>query len=217
MTREINWFATQAGQALVAQAMQQAEPILWPLCGHNALLLQPVLPLLHAPALQCAPITRLWRSGNRFAGDVITDDRGLALSSDCIALVYAAFVLETSEHPLCLLQEFERLLVSEGHLALLTLNPHSLHRLTGAWRRLALKSRLQWSQCLQESGFEVIRHEALGPLWASADTASATSGFSRPHGLRSVNFTLARKRKSALTPIRKTAKAVALARESTQA
>jgi hypothetical protein len=217
MTREINWFATQAAHTLVAQAMQQAGPLVWPLCGHNALLLQPAMPLLPPPPLQCAPITRLWRSGNRFTGDIITDDRDLPLSSDCIALVYAAFVLETSEHQLCLLQEFERLLVSEGHLAVLTLNPHSLHRLSGVWRRLALKSRLQWAQCLQEAGFEVIRHEALGPLWASADTASMTAGFSRPRALRSVNFTLARKRKSALTPIRKTANAVALARESTHA
>jgi len=216
MTREIDWFATQAAHNLVAQSMRQAGPLVWPLCGHNALLLQPGAQS-PAPPLQCAPITRLWRTGGRFAGDVIADDRDLPLSSDCIALVYAAFVLETSADPMCLLQEFERLLVSEGHLALLTLNPFSLQRLSGAWRRLALKSRLQWSQCLQESGFEVIRHEAIGPLWASADKAPATAGFPRPHGLRSVNFTLARKRKSALTPLRKTAGAVALARESTQA
>ena len=205
MTREINWFATQAGQSLLAQAMQQAAPLVWPLCGHNALLLQPGAHSPAPPPLQCAPITHLWRSGD------------LPLAIHCIALVYAAFVLDTSENPMCLLQEFERLLVSEGHLALLTLNPNSLQRLSGAWRHLALKSRLQWSQCLQESGFEVIRHETLGPLWASADKASVMAGFSRPQGLRSVNFTLARKRKSALTPIRKTAKAVALARESTQA
>lgn len=217
MTREINWFATQAGQSLLAQAMQQAAPLVWPLCGHNALLLQPGAHSPAPPPLQCAPITHLWRSGDLLSGDFIADDRELPLASDCIALVYAAFVLETSENPMCLLQEFERLLVSEGHLALLTLNPNSLQRLSGAWRHLALKSRLQWSQCLQESGFEVIRHETLGPLWASADKASVMAGFSRPHGLRSVNFTLARKRKSALTPIRKTAKAVALARESTQA
>jgi SAM-dependent methyltransferase len=216
MTREINWFATQAGQSLLVQAMQQAAPLVWPLCGHNALLLQPGARSPAPPPLQCTPITRLWRCGDLLSGDFIADDRELPLASDCIALVYSAFVLETSANPMCLLQEFERLLVSEGHLALLTLNPNSLQRLSGAWRHLALKSRQQWSQCLQESGFEVIRHEALGPLWASADKASVMAGFSRPHGLRSVNFTLARKRKSALTPIRKTAKAVALARESTQ-
>ncbi len=100
---------------MVAQAMQQAEPLLWPLCGHNALLLQPVMPLLpRAGTAVRADNPAMAQSGNRFAGDVITDDRDLPLSSDCIALVYAAFVLETSEHPLCLLQEFERLLVSEG-------------------------------------------------------------------------------------------------------
>lgn len=217
MTREINWFATPAGQSLVAQAMRQAEPFLWPLCGHNALLLQPTAEPAEPPRLQCVPITRLYRRGNLFAGDFIAGDRLMPLSSDCISLVYAAFVLESAESPERLIAEFERLLVSEGHVALLTLNPYGIHRLSGDWRGFALRSRRQWSACLQQAGLEVVRHESVGPLWAGPQMKTSETFFPRPQALRSVNFLLAKKRKAALTPIRKTANAVALARESTHA
>ena len=217
MTREINWFATPAGQSLLAGAMLQAEPIIWPLCGHNALLLQPAAVDRPPPPMQCVPLTRLWRSGKRFSGDVLADGQNLPIASDCMALVYAAFILESAESPMGLLHEMERLLVSEGHLALLTLNPYSLNRLSGSWRHMALKSRVQWSRCLLDAGLEVVRHEMLGPLWARTGNAPNGSGSSRPSSLRSVNFLLARKRKAALTPIRKNTKAVALAREITQA
>jgi hypothetical protein len=217
MTREINWFATQAGQSLLAQAMKQAEPILWPLCGHNALLLQPDERAGAVPRLQCAPVTRLYRRGSLLAGDFIADDRFMPLSSDCISLVYAAFVLESSASPERLIAESERLLVSEGHLGLLALNPFGIHRLSGDWRGLSLRTRQQWSDCLQQAGFEVIRHESLGPLWAGPQIKTSSPFFPRPRALRSVNFLLAKKRKAALTPIRKTANTVALARESTHA
>jgi hypothetical protein len=52
-----------------------------------------------------------------------------------------------------------------------------------------------------EAGLELIRHESLGKA--------------RPRALCSVNFMLLRKRKAALTPLRKNATAVALAREQT--
>lgn len=217
MTREINWFATQAGQSLVAQAMLQAEPFLWPLCGHNALVVKPDSRPVAPPRLQCAPITRLHRHGSLLAGDFIADDRFMPVSSDCMSLLYAAFILESAESPERLLAEFERLLVSEGHLGLLTLNPFSIHRLSGDWRGMALRSRQQWSDCLQRAGLEVIRHESLGPLWAGPQIKASAAFFPRPQALRSVNFLLAKKRKAALTPIRKTANAVALARESTHA
>lgn len=217
MTRVINWFATPAGQSLVAQAMRQAEPFLWPLCGHNALLLQPSEEPAEPPRLQCVPITRLYRRGSLLAGDFITGDRYMPLSSDCISLVYAAFVLETAESPERLVAEFERLLVSEGHVALLALNPYGVHRLSGDWRGFALRSRKRWSECLQQAGLDVVRHEVLGPMWAGPQIKTSATFFPRPPGLRSVNFLLAKKRKAALTPIRKTANAVALARESTNA
>ncbi len=216
MTGEINWFASEAGQALVAQSIQQARPWVWPLCGHNALLLQPNVHANIQPAIQCAPVLNISRHDDLLVGDFVAHDKNLPLASDCMALVYAAFVLETSATPALLLAEFERLLVSEGHLALLTLNPYSPFRCSGRWKHFVLNSHTFWAQYLQHAGLELVHHQALGPLWASA-TINQTRAFSyRPSALRSVNFILAKKRKATVTPIRKASHAVALARESLQ-
>jgi hypothetical protein len=216
MMGEINWFATETGKALVADSIRQAKPWVWPLCGHNALLLTPDRQNSIAADLQCAPLIQLRHVNSLFRGDFIADDQNIPLVSDCMSLVYAAFVLETSKIPAALIAECERLLVSEGYLALLTLNPYNFSRLSGRWRRLYLKTSTQWFQHLQCAGLEVIRHESVGPLWARSSKNRSGSFSYRPDALRSVNFILAKKRRLTLTPIRKTTNTVALARESTQ-
>ncbi len=213
MKGENSWFATAAGQSLVDQSIQQASPWVLPLCGHNALLLQPHVQTLFKPALQCGPPLHLSRHEEFLVGDFIATDKALPVASDCMALIYAAFALETSATPALLLAEFERLLVSEGHLALLTLNPYSLFRVAGRWKGLVLKPQGFWTQYLQNSGLEIVQQKALGPIWAGAASATSAQNSYRPSALCSVNFTLAKKRKLPLTPIRKTANAVALARE----
>lgn len=213
MKGENSWFATEAGQALVDQSMQQASPWVSPLCGHNALLLQPHAQMQFKPALQCGPPLHLSRHEELLIGDFIATDKTLPIASDCVALVYAAFVLETSATPALLLAEFERLLVSEGHLALFTLNPYSLYRCSARWKGLVLKPNGFWTQYLQNIGLEIVQHKALGPLWPSAERHSSARNSYRPSALCSVNFILAKKRKLPLTPLRKTANAVALARE----
>jgi hypothetical protein len=60
-----------------------------------------------------------------------------------------------------------------------------------------------WQKMLQQQGLEPVRLESIG---------AAT----RPKAMRSVNFLLARKRKAALTPLRKNQSAVALAAQSQQ-
>jgi hypothetical protein len=214
MTGEINWFASEAGQLLVAQSMQQAMPWVMPLCGHNALVLQPSKQIIVQPALQCAPVLSISRHNELFSGDFIAHDKNLPLASDCMALVYAAFVLETSVTPALLLAEFERLLLSEGHLALLTLNPYCPFRMSGRWKKFVLKSKAYWAQYLQHAGLELVQHQALGSLWPSAAKQPPSVFSCRPKPLRSVNFILAKKRKVAVTPIRKTSHAIALARET---
>lgn len=196
-----DWFATESGQDLTSAAAAKVGPWLGYLAGHNALILQPCTQGLPAPALQFHSLTRLERANSRFYGDFQADDADLPLSSDCMALVYAAFVLETSPHPAALLREFERLLLAEGHLAILALNPFSPSRLGGKWRGLELHSAAYWTHALQATGFELLRRQRLGESY-------------RPDVLCSVNFLLARKRKAALTPIRKHGNA-ALIREPT--
>ena len=198
MTGNENWFNSKAGQQLAATAMQRVAPVLWPLCGHNALVLQPCAQGLPVPALQCQPVIQLQRANERFYGDVIAVDTPLPFPNECMALVYAAFVLETSPNPNALLAECSRLLLPEAHVALLSLNPYFPFRYPGCWRHLSLQSGAFWSRSLLKHGLEPLSVKALGAELV-------------PPALRSVNFILARKRKSALTPLRKNANAVALA------
>lgn len=198
MTGENNWFETDKGQALAAKGVASCAPWLWPLCGHNALVLQACAQGLPLPELQCAPVYQLQRAHRRFYGDIIAEDTRLPLANECMALVLAAFVMETAGDPEALIAECERVLVPEGHFALLTLNPFAPARLTGIWADMRLATATAWTAKLREAGLDLIRHERLGKA--------------RPPALRSVNFLLLRKRKAALTPLRKNAAAVALAR-----
>lgn len=200
MVGENNWFATESGQRLAAEAARRTEPWLSHFAGHNALVLQPCTQGLAIPNLQCQPLFRLERANRRFYGDFHAEDFNLPMASDCLALIYAMFVLETSPQPDLLIDEFERLLLAEGHLALLALNPNSPLRLGGKWRGLGLKYATDWINCLNKAGFELLRHERIGEIY-------------RPRGLRSVNFLLARKRRTTFTTIRKQANAVSLVRE----
>ena len=198
MTGENNWFETDKGQALAARGVASCAPWLWPLCGHNALVLQPCAKGLPLPSLQCAPVYELQRANGRFYGDIIAEDARLPMGNECMALVLAAFVLETAIDPAALIAECERVLVPEGHFAVLTLNPFSPTRLSGVWSGMHLETSSGWSAMLGDAGLELLRHERLGKA--------------RPQALCSVNFMLLRKRKAALTPLRKNAAAVALAR-----
>lgn len=202
MVGENNWFTTESGQRLAAEAARRTEPWLSHFAGHNALVLQPCTQGLPIPSLQCQPLIRLERANQRFYGDFQSEDNNLPLASDCLALIYAMFVLESSPQPDQLIDEFERMLLSEGHLAILALNPYSPSRLSGKWRGLGLKSAMEWMRCLNNAGFELLRHERIGESY-------------RPGGLRSVNFLLARKRRVTFTTIRKHANVASLVREPT--
>jgi hypothetical protein len=216
MNNENNWFATDAGHALVQQAILMAEPWLRPLYGHNALILQPVLSEYLRPQLQCEPSTYLQYCENQFIGDFKTAEHSIPLVNECMALVYAQFILDTTKCKIELLQEFERILVSEGHLALFNLNAYAVYQLSGKWRNINTKNLQTWSSLLHQSGFEICRTETIGPFWPSKTNKSSDKIFKPFNVFRSVNFILARKRKSALTPLRNSAGKVALAREIVQ-
>lgn len=213
MTGENNWLATEAGHSLMVQSTLQAMPWVWPLCGHNALVLQPKMVGNIKPQLQCTPSFHLQYDQQNFTGDFISDESRLPLVNECMALVYAQFVLELSSNRLQLIAEIERILVAEGYLALLCLNPYSLCGVSGKWRNLQIEHNDYWSSLMLSAGFEICRSEIIGPYWPSKTISSSDKIIRRPGLFRSTNFILARKRKSALTPLRKNANAVALARE----
>ncbi len=202
MVGENNWFNTSKGLALQIQAISAVSPWLWPICGHNALILKAAAQSPE-PAVQCSSVLVLQRDGAQWTGDAIADDRYLPLTGECISLVLAGFVLESAVQPEVLLSECARVLRPEGYLALLCLNPFSPSRLRGDWHYLQLRSTAYWYGQLLQQGLEPVRQESIG---------SAT----RPKALRSGHFPLARKRKAARTPLRKNHTAVALASQSQQ-
>jgi SAM-dependent methyltransferase len=213
MTGENNWLATETGQSLIVQSTLQAMPWVWPLCGHNALVLQPEMAGNIKPQLQCTPSFYLQYSLQNFIGHFICAESRLPLVNECMALVYAQFVLELTSNRVQLIAEIDRILVAEGYLAMLCLNPYSLYGITGKWRKLQIERNDYWSALLLNAGFEICRSETIGPYWPRNSISSSDKIIHRPGLFRSVNFILARKRKSALTPLRKNANAVALARE----
>ena len=213
MTGENNWFATETGHTFLEQCTLHALPWVWPLCGHNALILQPDMPERVKSQLQCLPITYLQHQNQRLIGDFQSEESQIPLVNECMALVYAQFVLELTTDRLQFIAELERILVAEGHLAILCINPFSLYGLTGKWRALNIENSDYWSRILSDAGFEICRSETIGPYWPRKAHNSSDKIIIQPGIFRTANFILARKRKSALTPIRKTANAVALARE----
>jgi SAM-dependent methyltransferase len=213
MTGENNWFATEAGRAFIELSTLQAMPWVWPLCGHNALILQPEMSVRVEPQLQCAPKTYLQYRQQRFIGDFQSGVNQIPLVNECMALIYAQYVLELTTDRLHLTAEFERILVPEGYLAFLCMNPYSLYGVMGKWRNLKIENKGYWSSLLNNAGFEICRSETIGPYWPRKAVSSSDKIIKCPGSFRSANFILARKRKSALTPLRKKANAVALARE----
>jgi hypothetical protein len=213
MTGENNWLASETGRALLVQSTLQAMPWVWPLCGHNALVLQPDMTERVIPQLQCTPSTYLRYSQAYFSGDFISAESRLPLVNECMALVYAQFILELTDNRSQVIAEIERVLVAEGYVALLCLNPYGLYGVSGKWRNLHIEKKEYWSTLLLNAGFEICRTETIGPYWPSNSISSSDKIIHSPGLFRATNFILARKRKSALTPLRKSANAVALARE----
>lgn len=200
MVRAGGWFDSEAGRQLARSAMAASAPQLCHLAGHNALVLQPCA--CPPPSLPFRSLIGLQRDDARFCGDFHAEDAALPLANDCLALVFAAFVLESSPSPEALLCEFERVLLADGHLVLLALNPLCPSRLGGGWRGLALRGAGRLVRMLQAAGFELLDRGSIGEKH-------------RPAVLRSVNFLLARKRRMPLTPLRKHSHAVALNRKTT--
>lgn len=213
MTGENNWFATETGHSFLEQCTLQAMPWVWPVCGHNALILQPDMRERVESQLQCAPRTHLKYRNQRFIGDFESDECQMPLVNECMALVYAQFVLELTTDSLQLVAEIERILVPEGYLAILCLNPYSLYGVMGKWSALKIDNKEHWSGLLNNAGFEICKSVTIGPYWPRKANRSSDKIIKQPGSFRTANFILARKRKSALTPLRKTAHAVALARE----
>lgn len=207
------WLRKESSQQLLHEAQRQAIPELTRVFGHSGLYLRSVDA---APAElsgnMLASLISLYRNEQGFAGDFHCLDEAVPLASASLALVYAAFVLETSAAPRELLAEIARVLKPEGQLMLLSLNPWGPARLRWGWRRLRSQSPMALADGVREVGLEIIRERYLGPVW-SADTSFDVSRLPIQDLLartRVAHLLVARRRDPGMTPLRKPVAAFAL-------
>ncbi len=96
-------------------------------------------------------------------GDVICRPEALPFEADSIDLLIAAHFLEVSDDPHRLLREAERVLVPEGHLLIIGIDPWTLW---GGWKKLSHRRARLYSQSkvkdwLELLGFEYQRSQLL--------------------------------------------------------
>jgi SAM-dependent methyltransferase len=211
--RLADWFRNRMGRSLLAQAQRDCAPELTRVFGNTGLYLRPIADV--PPELSGNMLTRvlsLHRDSGRFSGQFECRDDELPISSGSLALVYAQFVLESSDKPRLLLEEMARCLRPEGMVLLLCLNPWSPSRARWCWKGALPMASANLERLAADAGFEVVRHKPLGPIWLQAShRVEFDAAHRRWFGwLRAARLTVLRRRESTLTPLRKTANLVKL-------
>jgi len=201
------WFDCPLARQLVQAEQRDIIPLLTSHVGVRGLYLRPSVRLpaaLSGNMLQAVICAH--RDQQRFTGDLCFADAELPVGTDALNLIYAAHVLETSTAPEALLAEFERCLMPEGVLFLISLSPLSPWRLHwhGATRHSFGLHRLR--MMVQAAGFHAERVQAVGPIWpsrrASAEaTEQASSRSVVVDRLRCGHLILARKRRPGMTAV----------------
>lgn len=199
------WFTQASTLRMLQEVQRQATPELTRVFGHTGLYLRPTAalsPLLSGNML--ASVISLSRAADGFEGDLACRDESLPISSGCLSLVYAAFVLETSAAPSALLAEVARVLKPEGVALLLTLNPWSPVRLRWGFRGVRARDPASVAADVRAAGLELQRRRCIGPVWSGAPAVDLAPR-DRDHpwaGLRMASLVVARRRDPGLTPLR---------------
>jgi SAM-dependent methyltransferase len=124
-----NWYATEAGRLLAAEIKNGLDQVLPDIFGYHAVQLgcmEPQLALLSA-----SRIKHRVRLDIHPAADVVADSAALPFKADCIDLILLMHTLDFAADPQPILREVERVLIPEGRLILVGLNPWSLYGLWG--------------------------------------------------------------------------------------
>lgn len=144
-------------------------------------------------------------------------DYQLPIATDSVDVVVLPHVLEFCRYPHEVLREVDRILVPEGHVVLLTLNPYSLW---GSWRFVAKWYRkMPWCGNFLSStrlrdwlallGFDTLQQNGYGymPPWNASRLAERCHWLEQP-GQQYLSFAggssilVAKKRQTTMTPIR---------------
>jgi hypothetical protein len=210
--RLVEWFREGKGRRLAGEAQRQTIPELTRVFGHAGLFLRPFVE--YPPELSgnmLATVLSVGRRGDALHGHWACRDDALPIGTASLSLVYSLFALDTSPTPGALLDEIARTLKPEGIAMVIGLNRMSPSRLR--WLGRPAGPGLGWVAAeAREAGLEVLRRQALGPLWIGAKGEAAGSG-RRPRLLDpfcAAQLLVLRRRETPATPIRATPPVVGL-------
>ena len=206
-------YASGPLQALLQRELAMLAPLLGGVYGVWGLHLRPhqLAPLTLPPHLLSAVVELALDDAGECAGALRCQPGQLPFASESFKLVIAQHVLEQVAAPDGGAEELARVLAPEGVALLFGFNPSSLWR---PWVSRRLRRGLQfgsaaaWREKLQRAQLDVLQVRYAGPLspWAAAEPASVREARWLPFlGRFGASWMLiARKRRSALTPLRLT-------------
>lgn len=156
-------------------------------------------------------VLHLYRSRDRFDGDLRCTESALPFAEDSFALIFLGCAFELARDPVGLAAECARLLEPEGTLLVLGLNPWSPAHLRWMFRGLRNWSPEALRPLLTGLGMEVMGVRYLGGLWSGGDDTLHTADAQGTGSPLHCGFLLeARRRDPGLTPLRATPQRVAL-------
>lgn len=196
------WFDSAPGRRLLAAERRVVTPLLTSIYGRVGLYLRPSAAVpaeLSGNMLQ--DVIDLQRERDALAGALRCRDQALPLAGETLALVYAQHVFETAPDGRELAREIARLLLPEGVVLVMLLNPYSPWRLR--WHARLAPPSPRVPRWLQEAGLELQAEHGVGPLWpwGSGDAERSPRG-AELATLRPARLLVLRKRRIPLTPLR---------------
>ena len=206
----LDWFASTAGQALLASESEAVIELMEQGRGLPWLWLAPCRTggtASEGDAASRQPPARglhLYRRANGWDGDARCGLE-LPLASESVDVVVLQHVLGRSRDAGGLLQECARVLVPGGRLGLFSLNPLAPYR--WRWRGQGLRATepLVWRRCLREAGLEPEPLSlGIGPSWRERPRNDLQQGA----GVRAAYLLRAEKRVIPLVPVRRRRPAV---------
>lgn len=189
------WFATRAGQAILASEAEPLRVALGKRPGQAGLWFAPAA-AGDACAVEDRALLRLHAQGDAFTGDLACR-LPLPLASESCGLVLMQHLTDLAEDPEALLEECSRVLIPGGWLWLLALNPLSPYRLRWRGQGLRVSEPVTWRRRLRAVGLvpDAVS-QGLGPTWEVAHDPCLQDGA----GLRAAFLLRAQKRRLPMTP-----------------